>query len=173
MMRALNEIGAMVRKAALGAGVPLGQADDLGRIAIHIAGTGGDLQMIAGALAEPMDQLDLKWDSDQITILAGPVTLAGPVIRDAFTMGADRVVLADVAQIPLVRAILAQAGVQIAASSKTLTRKGAVTSETPIGPVDVHDTIWTVFSALAAKTYVPESDASRISGAGAGLTDND
>jgi len=172
-MRALNEIGAMAQKAALGAGVPLGQAEDLGRTAIHLAGTGGDLQMIVDALAEPMSQLELKWGSDHITILAGPVALAGPVIRDAFAMGASKAVLADATHVSLVVTILAQDGVEMVTSGTTLTRKGERKEETLRGPFDVPAAVWTALEALAAKTYVPESDASRISGAGAGLTDND
>jgi hypothetical protein len=39
--------------------------------------------------------------------------------------------------------------------------------------VDVDDATWSAFEALAANTYVPRSDASRLAGAGAGLSDND
>jgi hypothetical protein len=39
--------------------------------------------------------------------------------------------------------------------------------------IELSDEVYTRWSALAAKLLVPESDASRISGAGAGLTDND
>lgn len=39
--------------------------------------------------------------------------------------------------------------------------------------IEVSDTDWQEISALAAKTYVPESDASRDQGAGAGSIDND
>ena len=40
-------------------------------------------------------------------------------------------------------------------------------------PVTVGDNGWEKLGALAYKTYVPASEQSRISGAGAGLTDND
>ncbi len=37
----------------------------------------------------------------------------------------------------------------------------------------VSDAVWARLNALAMKTYVPETEASRLSGAGAGLVDND
>ncbi len=39
--------------------------------------------------------------------------------------------------------------------------------------VVVDDKSWAEAAALAAKTYVPSTEASRLAGAGAGLTDND
>jgi len=49
---------------------------------------------------------------------------------------------------------------------------GSITSM-PLDGVEVKDEIWREVAALAAKTYVPESKASRVAGAGAGLNDND
>lgn len=41
------------------------------------------------------------------------------------------------------------------------------------GAVDIADEIWEALSAFAHRTYVPATEASRLKGAGAGLTDND
>lgn len=41
------------------------------------------------------------------------------------------------------------------------------------GPMEVDASLWTAFDRLAQKTYVPATEASRASGAGAGLSDND
>ena len=38
---------------------------------------------------------------------------------------------------------------------------------------EVEDTIWDILEHYAHRTYVPASEASRLAGAGAGLTDND
>ncbi len=43
----------------------------------------------------------------------------------------------------------------------------------PSGPYKVDTQIWNRLSKLAAQTYVPETESSRLSGAGAGLVDND
>lgn len=42
-----------------------------------------------------------------------------------------------------------------------------------LGPVDIADEIWEALSGFAHRTYVPATEASRLKGAGAGLTDND
>jgi len=58
----------------------------------------------------------------------------------------------------------------------TITRQSpACRKEGPaeIGRLTVEDKTWRVAKALAAKTYVPASEASRAHGAGAGLLDND
>ncbi len=43
----------------------------------------------------------------------------------------------------------------------------------PCNSVEIDDELWREAEALAAKTYVAESDGSRTTGAGAGLSDND
>ena len=41
------------------------------------------------------------------------------------------------------------------------------------GPITIAEDIWAELDVLAAHSYVPATDASRLSGAGAGLSDND
>lgn len=43
----------------------------------------------------------------------------------------------------------------------------------PVDQIEVDAAQWERVSALAARTYVPSTEASRTAGAGAGLTDND
>ena len=52
-------------------------------------------------------------------------------------------------------------------------KQGLSISQIPLGGVEVNIETWSELAALAARTYVPESNASRAAGAGAGLTDND
>ena len=52
-------------------------------------------------------------------------------------------------------------------------KQGLSPTPMPLGGVEVNNETWSELVALAAKTYVPESNASRAAGAGAGLTDND
>lgn len=54
-----------------------------------------------------------------------------------------------------------------------VTQTAPVTLASRYDPAAVHDTGWDELAALARKTYVPASEQSRLSGAGAGLTDND
>ncbi len=173
LMLALNEIGSMVQKAARGAGIPLGQAEDLGRIAIYLAGTGGDVSAVTRALQEPSTTVDMIWSSDIVSVTSGPAALIGAIIRDAFAMGYDTAVLADLDHAPLVDAFLAECGVALKWDGRTLTRSDTTVQQPACKPVAIPAADWDIWGAYAAKTYVPETDASRLAGAGAGLTDND
>lgn len=172
-MRALNEIGSMVQKAARGAGIPLGQAEDLGRIAIYLAGTGGDVSAVTRALQEPARTVDMNWSSDVVLVSSGPAALICAIIRDAFAMGYDTAVLVDLDHAPLVDASLAENGVALEWNGRTLTRSDTSVLQPACKPVIIPDADWAVWEAYAEKTYVAETEASRMTGAGAGLTDND
>lgn len=172
-MLALNEIGGMVQKAARGAGIPLGQAEDLGRVAIYMASTSGDISAVTAALEEPPATVDMNWANDAVTITSGHAALIGPIIRDAFAMGYDTAVLADLRHAPLVGAFMAECGVALRWDGRVLTRSDTTVLGLRCTPVDIPAPDWAIWSAHAAKTYVPDSEASRLAGAGAGLTDND
>jgi hypothetical protein len=172
-MLALNEIGGLAQKAARGAGIPLGQAEDLGRIAIYLAATSGNVSAITRALQEPAVAVDFSWTNKVVTVNAGPAALIGAIIRDAFAMGYDTAVLADLDHAALVGAFLAESGVALKWDGPMLTRSDTTVLEAVCKPVAIPAADWDVWGTYAAKTYVPETDASRLSGAGAGLTDND
>ena len=171
-MRALSEIGAMVHKAALGAGLPLGQAEDLGRVAIYLAGTGGDVDVISAALKDHTAP-QVVWEDQKLRVTAGAPGLVAPIIVDAFAMGITRAELAGATQAGLVRAFLAAAGYDVIIDGKAVSLNAKMPPDTPVGPVAIAESIWTGWAAFAAKTYVPASAASRLAGAGAGLTDTD
>lgn len=172
-MWSLNEVAGLVQKAAIGAGFPLGQAEDLGRVAFYLAGIGSDLHPITGALQETMQPVDLRWDADAVTVIAGPVALVAPVVRDAFAMGHCKATLADIAHAPLVAAYLATDGVALAWDGLHVRRSDTEILPVIYKPVSVPEPDWAVWTTLAARTYVPETAESRRAGAGAGLTDND
>lgn len=172
-MRALNEIEGLVQKAARGAGFPVGQAEDLGRVAAFLAGTGESIAPVTAALQEPISAVDVRWQDESIEVVQGPGALIGPIVCDAFAMGYTSAVLAETAHAALVGAFLAQSGVAPKWSGNSVT-----VSDTPIPgpkckPVAIPHADWRIWQDLAAKTYVPETESSRLAGAGAGLTDND
>lgn len=172
-MLAQNEVGGMAQKAARGAGIPLGQAEDLGRVAIYLAGIGGDVSAITRALQEVPGTVDIAWGDDAVSVKTGPAALVAPIIRDAFAMGYDRAVLADPGHAALVAAFLAESGVALKWDGCALSRSDTSVLAPTCKPVTIPAADWAVWDAFAAKTYVPETDASRLAGAGAGLTDND
>ena len=172
-MWALNEVAAMVQKAARGAGIALGQAEDLGRIATYLAATGDDVGAITAALQTCKGTVDVKWGVARIDVISGPAALIAPIVRDAFEMGCDVAGLANQGHVPLVLGALRQAGVGASAEGLIVRRSSIVPAAMQYGAVIIPDDDWALWSRLAAQTYVPESAASRAAGAGAGLTDND
>jgi hypothetical protein len=170
-MLALNEVGGMVQKAARGACIPLGQAEDLGRVAVYLAATGSGVTAITNALQERYAPLALDWDT--VTVLSGQAALVAPAIRDAFMMGYDSAELADITHAPLVGAFLGQSGIALRWEGLRLTRSDTTVLSAACKPVTIPPEDWAIWSNLAANTYVPETDASRLAGAGAGLNDND
>ncbi len=172
-MLALNEIGGMAQKAARGACIPLGQAEDLGRVAIYLAATGGNVSLITRALEEPYSPLALDWGADAVTVQSGQAALVAPALRDAFAMGYDTARLADPCHAPMVGAFLAEDGVALRWEGLDLTRSDTTVLPGTCKPVVIPDADWSAWARYAANTYVPETDASRLAGAGAGLTDND
>jgi hypothetical protein len=166
----VNEVEAMVLRAARGAGVPLGHAEDLARAAARVA------VVAPGALGE----LDL--------VLRGPFAPAGDVARVALEgpVLIDRVLVAGAALRvtvdgpALLAAMAAEAGVVATVDGAVVAlQPGALAGGVPAGlapgPVAVDPGVWGRLGALAARTYVPESEASRRHGAGtgAGTPDND
>ncbi len=118
----LNEVETLAAKAARGAGLSWGGAEEIGRASRVLARAGGDWPALVLALDGPG--------------YAEPGAEASALMR--------------------VEAVLERVS-----GSGTLTR-----AATPVETA-------AALEALAARTYVPASTRSRVSGAGAGLTDND
>lgn len=172
-MWALNEVEGMVQKAARGAGIPIGQAEDLSRVAGYLVATGGQVAPITDALREPLTPVDVQWGDTEITVSSGSAAMIGPIVRDAFKMGCNRATLHDIAQAPLIAAFLATGGIAQKWAGPVVCVSDTSVLKPDCQPVAIPQSDWQIWSALAAKTYVPQSEASRLAGAGAGLTDND
>lgn len=172
-MLALNEVGGMAVKAARGAGIPLGQAEDLGRVAVYLAGTTGNVTAITHALQEQQTAPVIDWADKHIAVQSGPAALIAPVIRDAFAMGYDTAHLADLGHAPLVAAFLAEHGTALCWDGPVLTRSDTSVLTPRCAPIHIDAQDWAIWADYAANTYVPETAESRLAGAGAGLNDND
>lgn len=142
MIRSINEIQGLVLRAARGAGVPLGIAEDLSACVPHA--------LANGALT---DIADILWRDDHSALLGDIAAL------DARLCGLE-------ASDP--PATTPRLGDALAAAS------GLELMPLPVsGAQPVPDALWDRLTILAARTNVPASAASRDTGAGAGLTDND
>lgn len=183
MMRSANEATGVTLKAARGAGVPLGHAEDFSRAASHLIWLGDvALTEAVDALAGPHEPVVYQVADGKMTILQANPLMALPVAIDAILTGMTKVVLKKTDAL-----LLAKAYLHVAASERGIVLQAqlhdgdiiitpashdAVFADTP-GAVDISPEVWSRFERLAALTYVPASEASRRAGAGAGLTDND
>lgn len=189
-LRSLAEIRATVTKAARGAGCPWGMAEDAGQAAYQLSAHGlPGAAAVAALLRTPRacacsggDSADLPAcglramvalmdDPAQTDVVLGPV--AGPLLVAAAFLhaGSDHwridagggglhcgpngivgnqdFAFGDIAEVALARSAPAE------------TARGPSWASQPVDPQD-----WQALEAYAARTYVPETAASRASGAG-------
>ena len=172
-MLSLNEVEATLVKAARGAGLPLGVAEDFARFAAYLVATQRGAGAITRALAEDHATPAIDWDADIPRIGSGSAAMVAPMVVDAFAMGHDAVKLDNWAQAEITGAALACHGIAMRWDGLCVSRSDTEVLPCPTGPVSVPEADWQAWQSLAARTYVPESAASRSTGAGAGLTDND
>ena len=167
------EIEALVLRAARGAGVPLGWAEDVAH-AIGFAATDVALDELAEAFKEPWNTSVA--DSEIMGSGLAPIIAA----CDAVLSGARGVTVPR--SYPEMTAALV--ALQSAVSGRSILmdwRGQSIALSIGNGPVaradhrrfePSADTLERL-KGYAALTYVPETEASRLAGAGAGLTDND
>jgi len=157
-----SEFEATVRKAARGADWPAALAEDLSRAAGALAATGG----AGGELGANMVEGDLR-DILAATITAFELSLDGAA---ATVAGASDDLLAGCA---LSLGAEHEVGFDVKAFDNIATINVATQKPTEIVEIFVAPEVWGKLQTLAHKSYVPASEASRLAGAGAGLTDND
>lgn len=217
----LNEIEGIARKAARGAGMSWGLAEEAGKtarwLALHeiesLAPLIDMLDARDGATHEALRPREDRAQDGAIIWRAadGPLcpVAAGTALADlAYELtapGAPALRLLDVLAPVLLLPFLARAaaasghGFEIAVADRRVAvdRHGPIDPPGPLPPranatvtpitgpiraappipaargVDVDAAVWTRADAYARRTYVPASEDSRLSGAGAGLSDND
>lgn len=157
-----NEVQALAAKAARGGGAPAGQAASFGRAAvIHLCADrpADDLISALGALPEgPIMSLPLALAQVlETTQCRGPVRCASAALAQSYCE-----------TLPFAHEIsLTPDGMDLCID---LTRPGP---RRPVKRVALPADLIALLDDLASRILVPESDASRRGGAGAGLTDND
>ena len=166
MTVSITEFRALATKAALGAGLPPGQAQDFGRAAL--------LHLCARRVAtELQDALDLG--------PTGPLTTVPLAILSVLETRSDRTAIGTIQAdrfAGLIQSYLESQPYAVTVTSEPEGFRVTFDLETPnawAAPtrLDVPTALLTQFSQLAALTFVPDSAQSRAAGAGAGLTDND
>ena len=175
MKRSVNEIHGMVLKAARGAGLPLGCCEDLASAAAVLARRAPDqLDELRAALAEPHEAQACSARIDKAR-----VARIAPAAIDHLLVTRQPVELADTDAPHLLKAYAEVAATLYATpiqcdGAGVLTLGGEMPPPLPpIASVEVDEDLWRALGELAHRIYVPASEASRVAGAGAGLTDND
>ena len=192
MKVSLNELDTMSQKAALGAGRPWGLAQEAGRAVAVL-----ESMRLPGAAA--LLTLLQETDGFDVNRRSCPI-LAGAHLADLGPIGepvALEAIRSPLLLVPFAMRTGGQVSLSWGASQIIAMPEGVCATYvdfgldpqpvrikttdvdiepshvTATGAVDIGDEIWEGLSQLAQRTYVPASEASRLRGAGAGLTDND
>jgi hypothetical protein len=179
--RSVAEVQALLLKAGLGAKLPLGHSQDFAGLSGLLMSDPKLFAIAAAALEGPHLPVRSEGTPEHVVIDAARIAMAAPAMIDAFVCGATRVVLRDLDWPQLLWPVLVQAervygiGFEInRPDAQTVMVTRASQGLKPLGapqPVPLEPLVR--LGTLAANTFVPSTAASRQSGAGAGLQDND
>ena len=164
-----NQLKTAVLKACLGIGLPVAQAQ---QVAAAIAAYPLALNKLLIHLAEPISDATFDF-SFGLNVRNAYLLRDFSVCVDAVGQGALPVILKGAHNCDVTQALAQYHGVSVVRHNGDLhvTRHHHQLQNPGRCKVDLGD--WQSLGEYAALTYVPETDASRRAGAGAGLTDND
>ncbi len=210
MRVSLFEIETTLRKAAIGAGLSNGLAEDIGNAAAWLASREyNSVEAVLAAIRAGMSKPEMRIDvSGAVVFPDARIANCGPSAIDILVdeKTCDKVYLHNVDSTVL---LIGLAGIganhhaleflisfsdsaEVLVSTNAAIEKGPIAMSncnivltcrkiseapgnisTPTQGVFVDDKLWHEACLLATRTHVPESQASRTTGAGASLTDND
>jgi len=176
------EVQALLLKAGRGAGLPLGHAQDFSGMAGLLMSDPKLFAIATAALEGPHHRVRREGTVEHVVIEQARIAMAAPSIWDAFQCGAKRVVCHGLDWPQLLWPVILRArqlyglDLEFAVMDRdtivlSLSAGAPMQDVGPAQPVPLVPLAR--LEVLAAKTYVPASEASRQAGAGAGLTDND
>lgn len=162
MKLSVNEVTTLAAKAARGVGAPPAQADDFGRAAAQHLGAGRALEDLRSALDNVPNG----------PIILFPLALLALAERaeDGRAQG-----WVDALNLPeLLHSYVEVMGCAAFCDGRKVTLDlNAPAPRRPAHRIEIPEALAADWSALAARLLVPETEASRTRGAGAGITDND
>jgi hypothetical protein len=164
-----NELQMAILKACRGVGLPVAQAQE---VAAAITITPWALKQLLTYLAQPVTHAHFDF-STGVEVQNAYILRDFSACADAARLGVSPVLLRGVALCDVTQALALYRGV----SAESQGGDVLVTVDEQVVPQPVRCEVevidWQNLSKYAALTYVPETDSSRLAGAGAGLTDND
>lgn len=160
MSFSLNETEGLIRKAAIGAGWPLGLAVDLGRAVASACSSGENGAAMGRELLEASDGLS------RFAALSAWLDTAG----EAEIVASENMAIAPALALVIGRD---RGGVFAPQNGDLRFSTGDQPQQQSPQRAEIEEDDLAALKALAHKTYVPATAESRLAGAGAGLTDND
>jgi len=181
-----NEVGAMLKKAAVGLGFPVGLATDVAAAGVWLSTQGLDgVEAVLAGIGQGFVP-DFGWDADGpvIHLCEAAIGRCGVSLFELLATGEVEVAVVEDADSPLLliglAGVVARAtgvGFELSAGIGIVAADGAGgeahADTAPIVGIEVAEPQWALVSELAARTNVPATDLSRRAGAGALLDDND
>lgn len=183
------QLGVGLYKAWRAAGVPAGPAREVGSVAAVLAEAGSEVLAVAippddfepSRFGGP-ERIDGGWRFDPAC-----AAVHGPSVIDLLLADPTRrIELVDLDCRALLEALVARAPADQGRRPAVDSARGSTVTVTmvpvdsaprplrsPAGPVAVDEWVWDRLSSSADRLLVPSSEASRLTGAGAGLVDND
>jgi len=189
----LNEVETLSAKAARGAGFSWGLAEDIGRAARRIAvedDNWGEAMLSLAENAQSFEPPDpartTRWRNGEADVATRktlcPIRTAALLLDDPLPADSLPLTILDVGlPVWLDAMLLRRSGMRIAQPVALLTPQADITIESGDGVVrpitgqrgTIGERTFAALNSFAAKTYVPESERSRIRGAGGGRVDDE
>ncbi|MEM6760916.1 MAG: hypothetical protein AAF601_15690 [Pseudomonadota bacterium] len=163
--RSWNEVQSKAARAALGAGVPHAQALAFGTMVARLLADGGSEALVTACLEAPARIVEIASSVEEVVEAA---SVAGDVVRVPVASGERPLLAAWLGSLPCQAEIAETDDALLVKLDLRLPNAVARPVRVAVGAA-----LWQVMDDLAARTYVPDSDASRSFGAGAGLMETD
>ncbi|WP_189400940.1 MULTISPECIES: DUF3726 domain-containing protein [unclassified Mesorhizobium] len=187
----LNEVETLSAKSARSAGFSWGLAEDIGRAARRIAVEGDNWGLAMLSLAEHAQSFEppnaaraARWRSGKIDAATGgplcPIRTAALLLDEPLPASAMPLTILDVGLPVWLDAMLRRSAMRVARPAGLATRADVViehraeTEQSATGRRGaIDDRTLAALNSFAARTYVPESERSRVRGAGGGRVDDE
>jgi hypothetical protein len=164
-----NELQMAALKACRGIGLPIAQAQE---VAAAVVASPKAIPVFLKYLSQPLQRADFDF-TNGVEVKNANILRDFAVCADAAISGAPSVVIQDIDKCELIIALAKHRGVIVNTQSSDLSISKGIASELVFERCSIEINDWTAIGQYAALTYVPETDQSRLDGAGAGLSDND
>ena len=168
-----NELAALIKKAAIGKGYAEGIAKDIANASLYLSSHQAEAALLAITAEKGwsvarngsalFDQALIALSSTDIDPFTAEIShISSPNLLEGMALAAHY----DYGLITKIKISNDTTYIEVTLGEISCLQK-------VIGAIDVPFDTYQALDALAQKTYVPATDASRLKGAGAGLNDND